>query len=314
MFIDEVILKVKAGNGGDGAVAFFPMKKGPCGGPGGRGGSVFVRGNNQMADLHRYAGQAVMKAENGDKGMSFRKNGKNGEDLFLDVPVGTLLIDTESGFELEINDNKKDYLIAKGGVGGKGNSSFSTPTHQVPREFEKGTVGEKKTYNVVLKLIADFGLIGLPSAGKSSLLNELTAAKVKTAMYAFTTLEPNLGVLESKVIADIPGLIEGASKGKGLGFKFLKHVEKVPILLHCIAADSKDVEKDYQTINQELGSYNKKLLDKKQIILLTKSDLLSEDEMTALIKRMKKYRSEVLPISIYNPNQFDNLKKYLLEF
>lgn len=312
MFIDEVTLKVKAGDGGAGAVAFFPMKKGPCGGPGGNGGNVYIQGNRQMADLHNYVGSAVWKAESGQKGQGFRKNGKHGEDLILRVPLGTLLTDTETGYQIEVNDDVRVHLLAKGGTGGKGNMSFATPTHQVPRISEPGTTGQKKKFTVVLRLIADVGLIGLPNAGKSSLLNELTAAKVKTAMYAFTTLEPNLGVFRNMVIADIPGLIEGASEGKGLGFKFLKHVEKVPVLLHCIAADSSDPMRDFETINTELGNFNPEILQKKQIVVLTKTDLISHEKLSELRTLFEKTGHEVWQVSIYNPGEFEVLKENLL--
>jgi len=311
MFIDEVTIKVKSGSGGRGAVTFFPMKHGPSGGPGGNGGSVFVEGDPQLADLHNYLGAKEHKAENGKPGQSFRKNGSDGEDLILRVPIGTLLTDLETGFEIEINEAGKQYLLARGGNGGRGNSAFSTSTHQVPREYESGTPGQRKVYKTVLRLIADFGLVGLPNAGKSSLLNELTAAKVRTAMYAFTTLEPNLGVFENSVIADIPGLIEGASQGKGLGFRFLKHVEKVPVILHCIAADSADIEKDYRTVMHELENYNPAVAEKDQTILLTKTDLVSEQQQKKLVKVLSKYQKEVLPVSIFNPEQFEKLQKYL---
>lgn len=311
MFIDEVVLKVKAGDGGDGAVAFFPMKKGPCGGPGGNGGSVLVQGNRQMADLHTYTGTAVWKAESGQKGLGFRKNGKHGEDLILRVPLGTKLTDTETGYEIEVNDDVTIHMLAQGGKGGKGNKSFATPTHQVPRISEPGTPGQKRKFSVVLRLIADVGLIGLPNAGKSSLLNELTAAKVKTAMYAFTTLEPNLGVFQNMVIADIPGLIEGASEGKGLGYKFLKHIEKVPILLHCISSDSENPLKDFETINTELGNFNPEILQKKQIVVLTKTDLSTAEKIQQVRKLFQKKGHEVWHVSIYNPEEFQILQKDL---
>lgn len=311
MFIDEVSIKVKAGNGGRGASTFFPMRKGPSGGPGGNGGSVFVEADPQMADLHKYLGAKEYKAENGQSGQNFRKNGRDGEDLILKVPIGTLLTDRETGYEIEVNETGKQYLLARGGNGGRGNASFASPTHQVPHEYEQGTPGQKKSYWTVLRLIADFGLVGLPNAGKSSLLNELTAAKVRTAMYAFTTLEPNLGVFELSVIADIPGLIEGASQGKGLGFKFLKHVEKVPVILHCIAADSPDIEKDYRTVMHELESYNPEVAEKEQTIILTKTDLISEKKQKELVKKLTQFQKEVLSVSIYNPEQFEKLQQYL---
>ncbi|MBP9691151.1 Obg family GTPase CgtA [Candidatus Woesebacteria bacterium] len=314
MFIDEAILTVKAGSGGKGAITFFPMRKGPSGGLGGNGGSIFVQGDRQMADLHNYKGLSVIRATNGASGQNFRKNGKHGDDIILKVPVGTLLTNDKTGATVDVTDDATVHLLARGGTGGKGNAAFATPTFQVPRISEPGTIGEKHVYRVVLRLIADFGLIGIPNAGKSSLLNELTAAKVRTAMYAFTTLEPNLGVFQDKVIADIPGLIEGASTGKGLGVKFLKHVEKVPILLHCIAADSTDIVKTYETVNHELGSYNPELLKKDHIILITKTDLVDSQKLKKIVQTMKKYQKEVWTVSIYNPQEFEDLQKKLLAF
>lgn len=311
MFIDEVTIQVHGGKGGDGAVTFFPMRRGPSGGPGGDGGSVFVRGTRQMADLHRHAGSKVYKASPGQTGQRFRKNGKNGEDMTIFVPVGTSFTDEQTAHVIDVSDEETVHLLARGGRGGRGNASFATPTHQVPREFEFGEMGEQKRYRVILKLIADFGLIGLPNAGKSTLLNELTAANVKTAMYAFTTLEPNLGVFEDQVIADIPGLIEGASQGKGLGFKFLKHVEKVPIIIHCIASDSPDVEKDYRTVHQELSRYNAEIAQKEKIILLTKTDLIDRKKEKELISRLQEFQKIVIPVSIYNPEEYEKLREFM---
>jgi GTP-binding protein len=313
MFIDEVFLKVKAGNGGNGAVMFYPMKKGPCGGPGGDGGSIFVVGDKQLADLHNFSGQTMFKAGDGKPGQRFRKAGESGQDLILYVPIGTLFKEKHTHTEFEINNDSEMHLLVRGGRGGRGNQSFATSTNQVPRKAEAGTKGDEREYDVVLRLIADFGLVGLPNAGKSSLLNELTNAKVKTAMYAFTTLEPNLGVLNDLVIADIPGLIEGASSGKGLGFKFLKHIEKVPFLLHCVAAESDDVLAEIYTVEQELKRYNSDLIKKPKIILLTKTDLVSQEVLARKVNEIKKKFKVVLPVSLYDPYQFQSLKDFLLK-
>lgn len=307
MFVDEVTITVKGGNGGAGSVSFFPMKKGPCGGVGGDGGNVFIKGDDQLADLHRYMGKSVYKPKDGGRGENFNRQGKDSEDLILPVPIGTHVKNTQNGFFIEVKDTTTLHIMAVGGKGGRGNASFVSSTNQVPRQYESGEQTKKVSYHLVLKLIADFGLIGIPSAGKSTLLNELTNANVRTAMYAFTTLEPNLGVCGKKVIADIPGLIEGASKGKGLGFKFLKHIEKVPYLLHCISCDSQDVSKDYQTIMKELSAYNPELAEKDQVILLTKTDLVDEETVKALTQQLKKFGKDVLPLSIYNPDQMHKL-------
>jgi GTP-binding protein len=313
MFVDEIKLTVKAGNGGHGAVMFYPMKKGPCGGPGGDGGSIFVVGDKQLADLHNFSGQTMFKAGDGKPGQRFRKAGESGQDLILYVPIGTLFKEKHTHTEFEINNDSEMHLLVRGGRGGRGNQSFATSTNQVPREAEAGTKGDEREYDVVLRLIADFGLVGLPNAGKSSLLNELTNAKVKTAMYAFTTLEPNLGVLNDLVIADIPGLIEGASSGKGLGFKFLKHIEKVPFLLHCVAAESDDVLAEIYTVEQELKRYNSDLIKKPKIILLTKTDLVSQEMLDRKVNEIKKKFKVVLPVSLYDPYQFQSLKDFLLK-
>ncbi|MDP4011088.1 MAG: GTPase ObgE [Candidatus Roizmanbacteria bacterium] len=310
MFIDEVKTFVQGGNGGAGSVSFFPMKKGPCGGEGGNGGNVFIKGDSQMADLHQYIGQTILKAEDGTPGETFNRQGRDGKDLIVRVPKGTHVTDLETGATVEVSDTETLHILAEGGKGGLGNASFKSPTNQVPRTAEPGEKTKKHRFFMVLKLIADFGLIGIPSAGKSTLLNELTNANVKTAMYAFTTLEPNLGTCGKKVIADIPGLIEGASEGKGLGYKFLKHIEKVPVLLHCIAADSPNIDKDYSTIMQELEAYNIEIVKKEQLILLTKTDLVDEKALEKLITKLKKYQKEILPISIYNPTQMKALLRF----
>ena len=311
MFVDEVTITVQGGNGGDGSVSFYPMKKGPCGGLGGDGGNVFIKGNDQMADLHQYMGQRLLKPEDGGNGENFNCQGRDSEDLLIPVPIGTQVTNIKTGAMLEISDTSTLHILAEGGKGGRGNASFVSSTNQVPREYEPGGKTKKIKYRLVLKLIADFGLIGMPSAGKSTLLKELTNAQVKTAMYAFTTLEPNLGVCGKKVIADIPGLIEGASKGKGLGFKFLKHIEKVPFLLHCIACDAQDVVQEYKTIMKELAAYNPELAEKEQVILLTKTDLVDEQKVKDLQKLLKKCGKEILPLSIYNPDQMEKLKNLI---
>lgn len=310
MFVDDLKIDIQAGDGGNGAVAFFPNKKGPCGGNGGDGGNVYIQGDTNVGDLHIYAGAKIWKAQIGDRGQSFHKDGRFGKDLTIFVPIGASVTDIETKETFEITNNDK-ILIGTGGKGGRGNKAFATSTNQVPREFEQGTLGQRRTFHVIQRLIADIGLIGLPNAGKSSLLNELTSAKVKTAMYAFTTLEPNLGVFEEKVIADIPGLIEGASRGKGLGIKFLKHIEKVGMLVHCISAASEDVLNVYQVVLKELEEYNPELLNKEHIILLTKTDLIDEKQSKKLVKKLSSTGKKVYPISIYNPEQFSAVKEII---
>lgn len=315
MLIDEIDLKVKGGDGGDGIVSFAPqLRGGPDGGNGGNGGDVIAKAVNDIMVLRRYAPNKVYKAEDGKPGGKQKKTGADGDDLILEIPVGSTVKDKKTGQEVDLDHEGDFVVLAQGGQGGRGNWEFRSPTNTTPKQAEKGQKGQKREVYITLHLIADFGLIGLPSVGKSSLLNELTAAKVKTAQYPFTTIEPNLGELHGKIIADIPGLIENASKGKGLGIKFLKHVEKVPVLLHCIAANS-DVEQDYQTVMQELEKYEPELTDKPQIILLTKSDLVEdEQELKKKVKTIQKYHQQVLPVSIYDFDSIEKLKKLIKNY
>lgn len=315
MFVDESFISVQGGRGGAGAVTYFPgLKTGPSGGNGGNGGNVYVQGDKNLADLYKFASTTRYTAQDGKAGDNFNLHGHKGEDLILKVPVGTLLTDSESDFVIEVNDTESVQLLAKGGRGGRGNAHFMSATQQSTKRSLPPRDGQKRHLRLVLRLIADFGLIGLPNAGKSSLLNELTSANVKTAMYPFTTLEPNLGVFGNTVLADIPGLIEGAAHGKGLGIKFLKHVEKVPVLLHCIASDAENLVEIYQTIVKEMGEYNEELLQKPQIILLTKTDLISPQELQDKLKQLQKLQPTVLPVSIYNPQQFAALQDFLRHY
>lgn len=314
MFIDEVDIIIKGGHGGAGKVSFGPGKySGPDGGNGGRGGYVYIKATSDLTTLNQFTRKKFLKAEDGGAGDRQKKTGKDGQDLELTLPIGTSLVDKDTGEDFEVNNLEDKILLAKGGLGGKGNFELRSSRNTTPRSAQPGLPGKERHLKVVLKLIADFGLIGLPNAGKSSLLNELTAAKVKTASYPFTTLEPNLGVLEGKIVADIPGLIEGASEGKGLGIKFLKHIEKVKLLLHCISAESEDPLKDYQVVRNELGTFNIELLEKEEIILLTKSDLVGKKELEKKIKALKKFKKQIIPVSIYDFESLENLKKKLID-
>jgi len=311
MFIDEAEITVQGGDGGAGKVAFFINKKGPSGGNGGKGGDVYFVINSNVTDLKKYSKTFFFKAEDGYPGGSNRRIGTNGQDLYLQVPPNTSIIDIKTNKEIVLNDKLLSALLCRGGGGGLGNDAFKTSVKQTPRHAAQGEKGQEKRLKLIVKLIAEYGLIGLPNAGKSSLLNELTNAKVKTASYPFTTLEPNLGVVNGKVLADIPGLIEGASGGKGLGIKFLKHIEKVRLLLHCISVESENLEKDYRTVVEEISKYNKNILLKKQIILLTKTDLVSQETIEEKIKILKKLSAIVLPISIHDWDSLEQLKKLL---
>ena len=305
MLVDEAEIVIKGGHGGPGRVSFRGKKGGgPDGGDGGRGGDVYVCATTDIYALAQFLSKRACKAEDGQQGGRGLRSGADGKDLILPMPVGTFLTDA-MGNETEVNKEGQEVLLAKGGLGGRGNESFKSSSNTTPTYAQKGLRGEEKNFRIKLKLIADFGLIGLPNAGKSSLLNEITNANAKIGDYPFTTLEPNLGVLNGRVLADIPGLIEGASEGKGLGHKFLKHIEKVKLLLHCISSQSDDPKRDYQVIRDELKKYNPELLDKKEIILLTKSDIKE-------LKIKKMNGKDVLPISIHNWDSIQALTKLLL--
>lgn len=300
MLVDEVEITIQAGKGGPGRVSFYAKSGGgPNGGNGGKGGDVYMKVISDLYALGKFLSHPECKAENGQPGGDNKKSGADGKDLILIVPVGTTLID-QAGHEIELNDLNKELLLAKGGLGGKGNSFFKSPANTTPKYAQPGLHGEKKKLILKLKLIADFGLIGLPNVGKSSLLNKLTNANAKIGDYPFTTLEPNLGVLKGKIIADIPGLIEGASEGKGLGYKFLKHIEKMTLLLHCISSESEDPLRDYKVIQDELKKFNPQLLEKQEIILLTKSDLTEKADLESKAKDLLKTKKKVVLVSVYD--------------
>ena len=269
MLVDEVQIFIKAGNGGNGSASFIrnsqTARGGPDGGNGGIGGSIFIQGINDIDALQTFRYDKKVKAEDGVNGGKNKLFGRNGQHLTIRVPLGTFVYDLSNNTNLEVTDEETKHLIAKGGKGGRGNNEFKSATNQAPKFAEKGESGEEKRVKLELKLIADVGLIGLPNAGKSSLLEVLTNAHPKIGNYPFTTLEPNLGVMSGFILADIPGLIEGASDGKGLGINFLKHIEKVKVLIHCIDATSNDYEKDYKIVRNELKKYNPLLLKKKEV-------------------------------------------------
>ncbi|MFA9288638.1 MAG: GTPase ObgE [Weeksellaceae bacterium] len=314
MLVDEINITVIGGKGGEGVVRFFPKKAGPAGGNGGNGGNVYAYGNQNLSDLKRYAGAPRHEADAGQPGETFERIGHKGEDLLLHFPIGTLITDTNTGEQIEITHAKQKELLVTGGKGGRGNSAFKSATNQTPRQYEPGTPGQERHFHIIMRFIADFGFIGFPNAGKSSLLNELTAASVRTAAYPFTTLEPNLGEFEGKIIADIPGLIEGASSGKGLGHKFLKHIEKVPVLLHTVSLESKDILRDIEVINDELKNYREHMGEKPQTILLTKTDLVDETFVEEKVELIKSKGYDVIPVSIFNPEQFEKLQDFLRSF
>lgn len=302
MLLDNVQVHFKAGRGGAGKVSFKRMGRGPDGGNGAKGGDLYVVGSSDLTLLNQFSKKSLIAAQDGENGSFNNMTGNKGEDLIVTLPIGTSLVDRRSGKTvLEITKVGEPIKLLKGGIGGKGNFDLRSAKNVTPMKAQAGREGEELFLTLDLKLIAEFGLIGLPNAGKSSLLNELTGANAKTANYSFTTLEPNLGVFKGLIIADIPGLIEGASNGKGLGIRFLKHIEKVKVLIHCIDATSDDYERDYKIVRKELGEYNKDLLTKKEIILLTKSDMATK----------KKRFKNAIYISIHDMDTIDTLKNML---
>lgn len=312
MLLDEVEITLRAGHGGPGRVAFNPgSRSGPNGGNGGKGGDLYISVTSDLYALNQFSKTQLKEAENGQMGGKFQQSGKDGKDLEILLPQGCELTDLASEEKFILDNLNIRILICKGGLGGRGNFEFKSSKNTTPMYAQKGLEGQERHLKVELKFIADFGLIGLPNAGKSSLLNELTAAGARVADYPFTTLEPNLGVIEGKVIADIPGLIEGAAEGKGLGIKFLKHIEKVKLLLHLVPADSPDVEKDYKVVLGELEKYNPEMLQKKEIILCTKSDLVEKKDLEKKLKILKKFKKEIFPISIHDWDSITKLKELL---
>ena len=288
-FVDYVKIFCRSGNGGAGSAHFrrekFVAFGGPDGGDGGTGGSIILRGNKQYWTLIHLKYQRHLFAENGECGSGARSSGKDGKSIIVDVPLGTVARDAETGEVVcEVTEDGEQAVLLKGGRGGLGNWHFKSATNQAPRYAQPGEEGREGTFILELKILADVGLVGFPNAGKSTLLSVVSAAKPKIADYAFTTLEPNLGIVEyrgfkSFVMADIPGIIEGAHEGKGIGIRFLRHIERNSILLFMIAADSTDIRRDYEILLGELAQYNPELLDKQRLLAITKSDMLDEQMM-----------------------------------
>lgn len=288
-------------------------KGGPDGGDGGRGGHIILRGNTQLWTLLHLKYRKHVKAENGTAGEGGRRTGQEGDDVILDVPLGTIARDPDSGEKLaEITDEGQEVILFAGGRGGLGNDHFKTSTQQAPQHAQPGEPGQEAWVVLELKLLADVGLVGFPNAGKSTLLSVLSAARPEIADYPFTTLVPNLGVVayrdfKSFVMADIPGIIEGASQGKGLGLRFLRHIERNSILLFLVAADSEDIRQEYNTLLGELRAYNPELMDKKRLLAITKADLLADEALTAVRENLPK-KVPTIFISSVTQTGLDHLK------
>jgi len=323
-FLDQVKIYIKAGNGGHGSPSFRREKfiefGGPDGGDGGKGGSVILKSERNLNTLIDYRFQQHHKAERGENGSGQNRTGRGGEDLFLKVPVGTQVFEEDN--KTLIYDFKKEgeeFVVANGGKGGLGNTRFKSSTNRAPKKFTKGVFGEEYVIWLQLKTIADVGIVGLPNAGKSSLLGAITNATPKIANYKFTTLNPNLGVAtyddKEITLADIPGLVEGAHEGVGLGIQFLKHIERCKTLMHLIDITNEDLENTYQQVKNELGSYSKKLLNKKEIIVLNKTDLLDGDTVKEIVKNFSKNKSsEVVTLSTIEKDSVSKIKAKLLSY
>ena len=316
MLVDSVTLIVKAGNGGNGAATFrrdaMTAFGGPNGGDGGNGGNIYFQGTTNVNDLREFRYKKHIKGNDGGPGTKHNGFGRNALHETIMVPFGTQITNVDTGEITEVIDSTP-ILIARGGTGGRGNVAFKSATNQIPRFAEKGALGQELTIHLELKLIAEIGLIGLPNAGKSSLLRTLTNATPQIGAYPFTTLEPNIGMFGKYAIADIPGLIEGASTGKGLGTKFLKHIEKTKILVHCIDSTGENLMKTYETVRKEFQEFNPMLLTKPEIIFLNKTDLMEEKEMKKIVALFKPLGKTITTGSAKDKETIKPLKKILTD-
>jgi GTPase len=300
--VDELMIKARAGRGGDGVERWLHLKgkefSGPSGGDGGNGGDVVIEAVRDLNILSKYTNKKKFSAENGESGRKNSQEGRRGRDVVIKIPIGSVVTNLDTKESLQLLSEGEKIVILKGGRGGMGNKRFKGPTNTRPKETTPGKPGEEAAFLIELEMIADAGFVGLPNAGKSTLLNFLTGAKSKIGSYEFTTLEPFLGNFYGYILADIPGLIEGASDGKGLGHKFLRHVKRTRIILHCISVEADDLETAYRTIRKELESYGEDLIKKEEIVVLTKTDMLTPEETKKKERIIKKHNPKVLTVSV----------------
>ena len=316
-FIDELKIHISAGRGGDGVVRWRHEKgidrAGPAGGNGGKGGDVYLRAIRDISILARYKNTKEFVAEKGEAGMKKSMHGKNGADLVIDLPIGSVVTNLETREVFNLIEDEKLVKILNGGKGGLGNEYFKNAVNRAPEEQTDGKNPKQADFYIELELVADAGLIGLPNAGKSSLINVLTNSKSKIGAYQFTTLEPSLGDMHGYILADIPGLIEGASEGKGLGHKFLRHIKRTKTLLHCLSLENEDLVKSYKVIRNELKEYSVELTNKKEIVILTKNDLVDEKTLEKAIKKVSKLNPNVLSATVLDDESIKALKDNLIK-
>ncbi len=315
--VDEITLEVHSGKGGDGVVRWMntqgKIKGGPAGGDGGRGGDILIRGVRDITILSKYRGNTLFKSGDGGDGGKNSLHGRNGNDEIIDLPIGSV-VTTDEGEVFELLNPDEEIVVLKGGRGGYGNEHFKSSKNVTPTESTEGKEGKSTHLKVELRLIADIGLVGLPNAGKSSFLNAITNAKAKIGNYAFTTLDPNLGAFYGYVIADIPGIIEGASEGKGLGHKFLRHISRVRALMLCISVEHDEPISVYRDLLSELSAYDEALADIPKIGLLTKTDLSTDDDVKAKLEQLKTVLPDSFAFSIHNEEMIQKVTGFLSQF
>ncbi len=317
-FLDEIIIHAKAGKGGNGVVSWrrekFIAKGGPNGGDGGQGGDVFVKAIRSLRVLDQYRSKKEFFADNGVPGGSRSFKGANGEDLYIEFPIGSKITKVATGEVFELTHEGQEIRILRGGAGGHGNEHFKSSTNQAPQESTPGKEGEESELHIEVSLIADIGLVGFPNAGKSSLLNALTNATAKVGDYPFTTIDPNLGDLFGYIIADIPGLIEGASSGKGLGFTFLRHITKTKIILHLVSLEQAEPMKAYETIRSELVEFGQGLSEKEEVILLTKTDVTTPEVVEKTKKEFENLGKKVFAVTLFDDEKVKVFRDELVHF